>query len=280
VRIPESDARAWVNGRWTSAGRLALSIDDHGFHAGLGLFETIGVLERRPLDLAQHIDRLADGAPRLGIVVPEHRELERAALEVAAGEAGDRGWLKIICTRGGMCAVFGGIMDPAEAGQSARAVLLPWRRNPADPLAGLKTLNYAPNLLGLEKARRDGADEGLWLNVRGHVAEGCTSNLFVVQRRKLFTPAVRDGILPGIVRGQVLRLARRIGCIVHVGKLRLKRLRQADEVFLTSSLRGVRPLVEIDGRPVGRGEAGPLTLRIAADFERMRRPRPDARVDT
>jgi len=266
VRIPASGSRVWVNGRWVSAEQVTVNLADPGFLSGLGLFETVGVGAGRPLDLGPHLDRLQAGAAQLGIALTPRVGLEQAASEVAAGEAGDCGWLKIVCTRGGFCAVFGGVMDPAEAGRSARAVVLPWRRNPADPLVGLKTLNYAPNVLGLEVARRRGADEGLWLNTRGHVAEGCTSNVFVVHRLRLFTADVRDGILPGIVRGQVLRVARRLGCIVHEGKLRRKRLRQADEAFLTSSLRGVRPLIEIDGRPVGRGEPGPLTLRISTEI--------------
>jgi branched-subunit amino acid aminotransferase/4-amino-4-deoxychorismate lyase len=103
--------------------------------------------------------------------------------------------------------------------------------------------------------------------------------VFVVRRRKLYTADARDGILPGIVREKVLRVARRLGCIVHEGKLRLKRLRQADEAFLTSSLRGVRPLVEIDGRPIARGDPGPLTLRISTEIGGMHGRPADGRVE-
>jgi branched-subunit amino acid aminotransferase/4-amino-4-deoxychorismate lyase len=154
-------------------------------------------------------------------------------------------------------------MDPAYDGRPASAVLLPWRRNAQDPLAGLKTLNYAANRMGRAWAAERGADEGLWRNARGHLTEGCSSNLFVVEGRKLFTAAVADGILPGIVRGQVLGSARDLGVAIHEGKLRLRRLERAREAFLTSSLGGVRPLVRYAGRVLGSGEAGPLTRKLA-----------------
>jgi branched-subunit amino acid aminotransferase/4-amino-4-deoxychorismate lyase len=144
------------------------------------------------------------------------------------------------------------------------AIVLPWRRNPQDPLAGMKTLGHAANVLALEEARRRGADEGIWLNVRGRVAEAATSNVFVVAHRRLFTPSLREGALPGIVRRQALALAREIGLTVHEGRVRLPRLAHGDEAFVTSSLRGIRPLVALDGRAIGRGEPGPVTRRLQA----------------
>jgi branched-subunit amino acid aminotransferase/4-amino-4-deoxychorismate lyase len=161
-------------------------------------------------------------------------------------------------------------MDPLEEGRPSRAVILPWRRCLRDPLAGLKTLSYAANLVGLEEARRRNADEGLWLNTRGHLAEGCASNLFVIMGRALFTPGVGEGILAGIVRGVVLRAAGEIGLPVHEGRLRVRRLERAREAFLTSSLRGVRPLVAVDGRPVGSGRPGVVTRRLAERVRELR----------
>jgi branched-subunit amino acid aminotransferase/4-amino-4-deoxychorismate lyase len=149
-------------------------------------------------------------------------------------------------------------------------VLLPWRRHRRDPLAGLKTLSYAANARGLEEARRRGADEGLWLNDRGHLVEGCASNLFVVRHARLYTPSPADGILAGVVREIVLDVARSVGLVVHEGRLRLRRLERADEAFLTSSVRGVRPLVALGGSPVGPGRPGPWTRRIREEVGRRR----------
>jgi branched-subunit amino acid aminotransferase/4-amino-4-deoxychorismate lyase len=149
---------------------------------------------------------------------------------------------------------------------------LPWRKSLDDPLAGCKSLNYAASALGLEAARSRGAQEGLWLNARGHLAEGCISNVFVIQGRRVFTPSERDGILPGIVRHLTVVAARKLGLDVHEGKIRLVRLERASEAFLTSSVRGIRPIVTFEGAPVGKGSPGPWTARIAAEVAKLRSP--------
>jgi len=268
MRLPEAGREGWIDGGRVPIGELRIGVDDPAFHAGLGLFETIAVRGGRLLDFDAHLERLAAGAERLRLSLPELARLREIPIEAASSIV--CGWVKVIVTGGGRWFVFGSEMDPAEEGRAVRAVLLPWRRNPADALAGLKTLNYAANLLGADEARRRGADEGLWLNTRGHLTEGCISNLFVVRRRALFTASERDGILPGIVRGLALRAAGGLGLAVHVGKLRLPRLRGADEAFLTSSLRAVRPLVEYEGRPVGSGRPGPVTAAVAAAVAALR----------
>jgi len=269
MRLPGTDAAVWVDGRRTTASEAAIPIDDAAFHAGLGLFETLAVKDCGVLDLDEHLQRLAAGASALRVALPESEGLSSTVLEAARPFS--CGWLKIAITRGGHSFVFAEASDPADEGRPASAVLLPWRRNARDPLSALKSLNYAANVLGTEEARRRCADEGLWLNTRGHLAEGCSSNLFVIRRRALFTPAVRDGILPGVVRAHVLRASREAGLIVHEGKLRLVRLERADEAFLTSSVRGVRPLIEYEGRPVGAGRPGPVTRVIAGAVSAMRR---------
>jgi branched-subunit amino acid aminotransferase/4-amino-4-deoxychorismate lyase len=250
-------------------GEARLSIAHPAVQSGRGLFETLALREGCGLELDPHLERLLAGVAVLGIVAPSHRELRDTAVEAAGGDAPALGWLKIVVVDE-RSFVFRGPIDPAEVGRNVSAVLLPWRRNEKGPLDGLKTLNYAGNVVGLEHARGRDADEGLWLNSRGHLAEGCASNLFVVRGGSLFTPSERDGILPGVVRGLVLAAARRLGLPVHEGRLRLPRLERAAEAFLTSSVRGVRPLVRFEGRPVGRGEPGPLTRRIAAEVERVR----------
>ncbi len=270
MRTLDPDDDCWVDGKRQRVGGARVPIDDPGFQAGFGLFETIAIREGRLLDLEPHLERLTRGASRMGIELPGADALRSVAREAAVDGAPAHGWLKIIVTGGGHSFVIRGAMDPADEGRPARAILLPWRRNLCDPLVGLKTLNYAGNRMGLENAKARGADEGLWLNTRGHLAEGCWSNLFVVQGRTVFTPGVREGILPGIVRGLALRAARALGCAVHETKVRVPRLRRAGEAFLTSSLRGVRPLVWFEGAPVAAGRPGSLTGRIAKEVERLR----------
>ena len=260
----------WFDGRFVEPAEATVLVTDPAVQFGLGVFETIAVRDGRALESPAHLDRLAACALRLGVPLPLRGDLEVAVAGCAGGVPGGCGWLRLIASRSGRCAVFAGTMDPAEEGASVRAILLPWRRCPADVLSGLKSLNYGANVLGIEEAQRRGADEGLWLNTRGHLAEGCSANLFVVKRRAIYTPAARDGILPGIVRGLAIEAARGLGLVFHEGKLRLPRLLEADEAFLTSSTRGVRPLVEFEGRPVGRGRPGPVTEAIGAEVRRLR----------
>lgn len=260
----------WLDGRLVEPQEATFAVTDPAVQFGLGVFETVAVRDGRAMEGGAHLGRLSTCAARIGVTLPPVADLEAAMAQLARGVDGGCGWLRIIASRSGRCAVFAGPMDPAEEGKSVRAVLLPWRRCPADALAGLKSLNYAANVLGLEEAQRRGADEGVWLNTRGHLAEGCSANLFVVKRRAVFTPAARDGILAGIVRGIAIDAARSLGYLLHEGKVRLPRLLGADEAFLTSSTRGIRPVVEFEGRPVGNGRPGPVTAAVAAEVRRLR----------
>lgn len=260
----------WLDGRIADAREATLELTDPATQAGLGVFETLAVRHGKPVDLDEHLERLARSATGLTVPLPDRAVLAAAAIERAAQVANGYGWLKVSAVRGGRCAIWGGRLDPGEEGRSATAVVLPWRRSPHEAIAGLKTLNYASSVLGLEEARRRGADDGLWLNTRGHLTEGCTSNLFLVRRRALYTAAERDGILAGITRGHVLRAAREMKLMIHEGKVRRKRLATAEEAFLCSSVRGLRPLVAVDGKPVGRGEPGPITLALTRRVEELR----------
>ncbi|MCP3982643.1 MAG: aminotransferase class IV [bacterium] len=269
MRRPTADAPAWLDGKKTTVSELQVPFSDPAFLAGLGLFETIAARAGRAVDATAHLERLYDGARVLGIELPELERMRATLAEAAQSAPRPYAWIKIVATRE-RHALFSGTFDAAQIGRPSSAVVLPWRRNPADPLSGLKTLSYAANVYAQEYARERGADEGLWLNTRNHLAEGCISNLFVIRHGRLFTPAVRDGLLPGTVRGLVLQAARSAGWAVHEGKLRLPRLRHADEAFLTSSLRGLRPLVSVDGRPIRGGKPGRKTAELAEAVEALR----------
>jgi branched-subunit amino acid aminotransferase/4-amino-4-deoxychorismate lyase len=261
-----------VNGTEVRVAEAGIPLDDPAFHVGLGVFETVALREGRLIDIERHLDRLREGALLLGIESPGADVLHATLAKALRTQSAPCGWVKIVVTRGGRWIVLTGAMDRGEEGSSASAVLLPWRRNPRDPLAGVKTTSYAQNELGLEEARRRGAEEGIWLNTRGHLTEGCTSNLFLVHHRKVYTPAVGEGILAGVVRERAICAARALGMSVHEGRIRLRRLEQAHEAFLTSSLRGVRPLVRFEGRAVGDGAPGAVTRAVAIEVARLRRP--------
>jgi branched-chain amino acid aminotransferase len=255
--------RAVLNGKGVASEDLLLRWDDPAAQWGLGVFETVAVRGDAPCDLAEHLERLRDAARRFGVPLPAALELDRAARAVADGGSPGARWLKIVASRSGQWAVFGGPFDPASEGAQVSAVVLPWRRHRHDPAAGLKAVGDPSRMLGLEEARRRGAEEGLWLNERGHVIGACTGNVFVVRGRAVVTPSLRDGARDGVTRARAIRELRVFGLSVRQAKVRLATLRAANEIFLTSSLRGVRAVVRLDGRTVRRGDAGPITRRLA-----------------
>lgn len=260
-RRPEG--RAVLCGSIVEPRALVLPWDDPAAQWGLGVFETIAVRDAVPRYLDDHLHRLIEAARRFGVPLPASSELTRAVRVVAEGVSVGSHWLKIVASRSGQWAVFAGPIDPADDGKAVAAVVLPWRRHRLDPVAGLKSLGYAASILGLEEARRRGSDEGLWLNERGHVFEACTGNVFVARGRAVVTPSLRDGARDGVTRWRAIEALRHLGLSVRQSKVRIATLRAADEVFLTSSLRGVRPVVRIDGRNVRGGNPGPIVGRLA-----------------
>jgi branched-subunit amino acid aminotransferase/4-amino-4-deoxychorismate lyase len=126
----------------------------------------------------------------------------------------------------------------------------------------LKTTSFISHVLARIEAKAHHADEALLLNQAGFLTEGSVSNLFIVQRGRLLTPAVAQGLLPGVTRAVVLRLGHAAGLTVAERRLRPAALRQADEAFLTNTMLEVMPLVRVDGRPIGSGRPGPITLEL------------------
>jgi branched-subunit amino acid aminotransferase/4-amino-4-deoxychorismate lyase len=255
--------RAVLCGTVVESDALLLPWFDPATQWGLGVFETIAVGDGAPRFLDDHLRRLSTAAARLGVRLPAAAELSRAARLVAEDASSGRAWLKILVSRSGEWAVFAGPLDPADEGRAVSAVVLAWRRHRLDPTAGIKSTSFAASILGLEEARQRGADEGLWLNERGHVIEASTGNVFVVRGRAVVTPALGDGARDGVTRERAIEAIREFGLSVRQSKVRIATLRGADEVFLTSSLRGVRPVVRIDGRNVRGGDPGPISLRLA-----------------
>jgi branched-chain amino acid aminotransferase len=262
--------RAILSGAVVDAAALVIPWADPAAQWGWGVFETIAVRDSEPRRLHEHLARLTVAAGRLGVPLPPPAELHRATRTVADDLSGERGWVKIAVSRSGEYAVFGGLVDPAEVGRPVAAIVLPWRRHRLDPATGIKSLSYVQSVLGLEEARRRGADEGLWLNERGHVIEASTGNVFVVRGRAAVTPNLKDGARDGVTRARAISLLRRFGLSVRQSKVRIATLRGADEVFLTSSLRGARPVVRIDGRSVRGGEPGTISRRVAAAIDEER----------
>jgi 4-amino-4-deoxychorismate lyase len=255
----------WVNG----APGGALSPLDRGLHYGDGLFETVACVGGRPRFLGLHLERLTRGARRLGIALPGSVELRREILAIAAFT--DRAIVKLLLTRGPATArgyAPGGSekatrvtlryrWEPEEArlaseGVRVRTAALRLAENP--PLAGLKHLNRLEQVL----ARREWSDpdiaEALMFSSGGRLVSAVSSNVFLVEGRKLRTPLLDRCGVAGIMRQVVLREAARAGIETEEAALGSEDLARARELFLTNALIGVRPVSSLDGRACPPGE--------------------------
>jgi branched-chain amino acid aminotransferase len=147
---------------------------------------------------------------------------------------------------------------------TATAIVSRFRRDEKSPLTGVKTISLIESVIALSEARAKGAADAIVLNHGGDVCEATTANVFVVREGRVETPSLASGCLAGITRERVLRLSG-----AAEAEIPESALREADELFLTSSTREIQPLIELDGRPVGSGEPGAATLRLAAAYREM-----------
>ncbi len=271
----------FVNGELVTDGAASVSARDRGFTLADGLFETMrgrgGIVFR----LDRHLARLGNGLRTMGIPEPPdlHRWIRQAL--TAAGQAEVS--VRLTVTRGtgpgGLAPAPNSrpttvitvaampVFHPDAYTKGLRAVMASGRRNPRAMSAGLKTLSYTDSVLAWIEAQRAGADEALLLDTDGHCSEATASNLFVVHDGVVRTPPVACAALPGITRSSVLEMAAMLNLPAREEIIDADELATADEVFLTSSLRGIAPLQTIDGRPVGIGAPGPITSRITAAYE-------------
>lgn len=254
--------------------QAAVSVFDRGLLYGDGCFEVLRTWNGAARELPAHLDRLYETARFL-----ELRAIDRPALAasidraIAAAGPGEHR-IRIVLTRGpGTLAARLGELGPGRA----IVIVEPLPPQPANlalaivdwplPLRtgrGHKTLAYMDALIARERARARGADEAIRLDPAGHAVEGATCNLFAVTGGAVATPPADGGVLPGIVRARVLAICARAGIAAAERALSVRELCAADEVFATSSLRGVVPVTRIDDLPFAPGE---VTSQIAAAYE-------------
>lgn len=275
---------AYVNGRFVPKEEAQVSVYDHGFLYGDGVFEGIRAYNGRVFKLEAHVDRLFESAHTLGIAVPMSREeMAQAILEtvrrtglrdayirpVVSRGAGDLGIDPRKCPRPTVVIIVDAIqLYPEEAYRKGlRLITTCTRQRPVDVLnPRIKTCNYLNNILARIEVNLAGADEGLMLTTQGYVAECTADNIFVVAHGRVLTPPAYLGILQGITRQTVLDLCGRLGIPASEQVLTLHDMYTAEECFLTGTGAELGPVVQLDGRTIGAGQPGPVTLRILAAF--------------
>ncbi|MEI9937808.1 MAG: branched-chain-amino-acid transaminase [Pseudomonadota bacterium] len=274
-----------IDGQLVSEQNAKISVLDHGLLYGDGLFEGIRVRAGRIFRLEQHLARLALGARYLGLDLPFDNEgRARIVRETVAAFGQKEAYVRLLVTRGEgplgvdpttckkptvVCIVAAiGLYSAEQRAQGLSMITSSYRRpNPDVQDVAIKTLNYLGSVLAKQEAKQQGADEALLLNNSGRVAEAAVANIFALRGRTLSTPPAIDGCLEGINRGAVLELARELGLSVSERSLSRRDLLAADDVFLTGSGAGVVGVRSLDGRAIGRGQTGEVTL----DLERRHR---------
>lgn len=260
----------WLNGALVDPDDAVVSVFDHGFTVGDGVFETLRTIGGHPFATRRHLARLRDGAARLGLDVPLSDPALRAVLHdvvAAAGVAEAR--IRITVTGGvgeaGTGRGGGGPTLVVAAGPlpawppEAMAVTVPWPRNERSALAGVKVTSFAEGVHALAEAHKVGADEALLPNTRGNLCEGTGTNVFVVLGGAVVTPPLLAGCLPGVTRALVLDALHGADEV----DVPMEELSRADEVLLTSTTRGVQPLGMLDGRALP-GATGRWARRASA----------------
>ncbi|MET8542378.1 aminodeoxychorismate lyase [Kitasatospora sp. NPDC004799] len=260
---------SWVNGSLVDSADAALSVLDHGLTTGDGVFETLKTVDGRAFAVTRHLDRLTRSARGLGLADPDHDLVREACAQVLAANPAPLGRLRITYTGGnGPLSSERGTSGPTlvvalnaighRPDETAVAVV-PWRRNEHSAVAGLKTTSYAENVVALAAAHRAGASEALFANTAGLLCEGTGSNVFVVLDGRLLTPALASGCLAGVTRQLVIDW-----CGAEEADLPLGALRDAEEVFLTSTTRDVQAVTRVDDRELPG--IGPVTAKAMAVF--------------
>jgi branched-chain amino acid aminotransferase len=280
--------RFWVNGRLVDESEATLSVLDHGFTVGDGVFETLKIVsgpagEALPFALDRHLARLGVSASGLGLREPDRDTLAAAVRSVcqANPELAKGGRLRITYTsgagplgsdRGSAPTTLVVSASAATRWPSAtRLAVSPWSRNERGPLTGLKTTSYAENVAMLAHAKGLGADEALIANLAGDLCEGTGSNTFVLHDGVISTPPLSSGCLAGITRQLAIEWCREAGIDVTEVDVSMAAVRMMDEIFVTSSTRDIHPVVEVldaSGASTWQRPVGPVTLAAAEVFRR------------
>lgn len=244
--------------------RAVVAANDEGFARGRAAFETLRVYGGRPFRLDEHLRRLAGSAARLGLPQPDLDTLgalvEQALEASTASDAGVRLYWTPGAPGAGPSAIVlvsaipDWVEEARERGQRLVSLTFPGRSLPW-LLPGTKSVSYATHVAAEAEAKRRGADDAVLVDLDGTVLEGTVTNVWWREQAVLVTPALELGILAGETRAALIGLAGDNGYEVETGAFPLERLLGADEVFTSSSVREVMPVVEIDGHAFASREA-------------------------
>lgn len=281
------DLKIYLNGKLVEAPEAKISVFDHGLLYGDGVFEGIRSYDGLVFKLREHVDRLFESAHTILLKIPMPKEqVVRAVVETLRANRLKDAYIRLVVTRGP-----GDLgLDPRKCRrptvfviadkivlypervyrEGMEIVTVPTPRNLPEALnPQIKSLNYLNNILAKIEATNAGVEEAIMLSHHGYVAECTGDNIFIVREGILRTPPVYAGILKGITRGCVIELAAKGRLPVREEMMTRHDLYNAEECFLTGTAAEIAPIVKIDGRVIGSGKPGPVTLQLMRDFRKL-----------
>jgi len=274
----------YIDGKYLPREQATISVFDHGFLYGDGVFEGIRAYNGRVFRLKEHLDRLYDSAKTIDLKPPLSREeMAEVICEVLRKNKLDNAYVRPIVSRGvgdlgldprkcpkpsviviatSWGAMYGDLYD-----KGLKAITVSVRRNPAEALPpNVKSLNYLNNILAKIEANYKGGDEAIFFDTNGYVSEGSGDNLYVVKNGEIITPPTLNN-LRGITRTVLLELARSLGITVREQNMGYFDLYSADEILCTGTAAEVAPITWVDGRVICTGKPGPVARQLMAAFK-------------
>ena len=279
----------YLDGKFVPESEAKVSVFDHGLLYGDGIFEGIRFYNGRVFRLEEHTERLWDSARSICLEIPISREeMTEALLETIRRNDLREGYIRQIVTRG-----VGNLgLNPAQCKRPSIIIIATTialypkevcergltvvtcatrRTSPAALNPAVKSLNYLNNVMARIEANLAGADEALMLNEAGNVAECTADNVFIIKRGHIFTPPIAAGALRGITRSVVFDIAEELNLKITETDITRHDVFVADECFLTGTAAEVIPVVKADGRTIGSGKPGSLTMRMINRFRELTR---------
>jgi len=284
-----NNLKVYINGKLVEKENAKVSVFDHGLLYGDGVFEGIRSYDGLVFKLKEHLDRFFESAKTLMLKIPLSRqEITGAIIQTLAANRLKDAYIRLVVTRG-----EGDLgLDPRKCDhptliiitdrivlypkklyrEGLEIITVPTQRNiPSAVDPQIKSLNYLNNILAKIEAVNAGKEEAIMLNHAGYVAECTGDNIFIVKQGELLTPPTYVGALKGITRLAVITIARREKISFREEIITRHNLFNADETFLTGTAAEVIPVVKVDGRVIGNGKPGTLTLRIMQEFHQLTR---------
>jgi branched-chain amino acid aminotransferase len=279
--------KIYIDGKFLSERDAKISVFDHGFLYGDGVFEGIRAYHGRVFKLKEHIDRLFYSAKAILLDIPmAPEEVSRAVIQTCRMNKLRDCYVRLLVTRGigtlglnprtcknpSVIIIAGKIQiyPPELYARGMEIVTVPTVRNSHSAVnPAIKSLNYLNNILAKIEANNAGVEEAIMLNAEGFVSECTADNIFIIKNGELFTPPLSAGALYGITRQTVIELARLSGLKVSEPNLTRYDLFNADECFITGTGAEIVPIIKIDGRVIGSGKPGIITRKLENEYHTL-----------